>query len=139
MSVDEATKVDSIRRRILAKGGQGWRIPAALGATYLFFGSGPAAVKAAIISLPPLGLVAVRGLTAGAFLLALSVASGAKLPSRRQWVASLLIGVLILTLGTGCGTLGQRTVPSGIAGVLTALLPRCRRGVGGNKGGVISE
>ncbi len=101
----------------------GWRVPLALAATYAFFGSGPAAAKAALVSLPPLLLVGVRGLIAGAVLLAWSVASGAAPPSRRQWASSALIGILILVLGAGGGTLGQQTVPSSIAGVLSALLP----------------
>lgn len=101
----------------------GWRVPLALAATYAFFGSGPAAAKAALVSLPPLLLVGMRGLIAGAVLLAWSVASGAAPPSRRQWASSALIGILILVLGAGGGTLGQQTVPSSIAGVLSALLP----------------
>ena len=81
MSVDQASTTGSVRWRIPSPAGPGWRIPVALGATYLFFGSGPAAVKAAIISLPPLGLVSVRGLVAGAFLLTLSITSGARPPT----------------------------------------------------------
>lgn len=45
------------------------------------------------------------------------------MPSARQWIASFIIGVLILAIGTGCGSLGQRSVASGVAGVLSALLP----------------
>src|SRR5690242_19625871 len=45
-----------------------WRVAAALGATYLFFGSGPAAAAAEIKSLPPFLMVACRGLIAGVIL-----------------------------------------------------------------------
>ena len=101
----------------------GWRVPLALAATYVFFGSGPAGAKAALASLPPLTLVAVRGLVAGALLLAWALKSGAQPPTRRQWLPSIVIGILILALGAGSGTVGQRSVSSGIAGVLSALLP----------------
>lgn len=100
-----------------------WRVPLALAATYAFFGSGPAGAKAALASLPPLLLVGVRGVVAGALLLGWSLLSGARPPSLRQWPSSVLIGTLILVPGAGGGTLGQRTVPSGVAGVLSALLP----------------
>ena len=41
----------------------------------------------------------------------------------RVWRAGGIIGVLILAFGAGAGTYGQLTVPSGVAGVLSALLP----------------
>ncbi len=103
--------------------GLDWRVPLALAATYAFFGSGPAGAKAALASLPPLLLVGVRGVVAGGLLLGWSLLSGGRPPSLRQWPSSVLIGTLILVLGAGSGTLGQRTVPSGVAGVLSALLP----------------
>lgn len=103
--------------------GLDWRVPLALGCTYVFFGSGPAAAAAAIKSLPPFLMVGVRGLIAGAILTAWALMSGAPRPTRRHWAAGGLIGLLILTFGAGGGTYGQLTVPSGIAGVLSALLP----------------
>lgn len=107
-----------------------WRVMLALGATYAFFGSGPAGAKAALMSFPPLLLVGVRGMVAGSILLGWSLLTGAQPPSRRQWAASGVIGILILALGAGCGTAGQRTVASGIAGVLSALLPLFAAGLG---------
>jgi drug/metabolite transporter (DMT)-like permease len=100
-----------------------WRVALALAATYIFFGSGPAGARAALASLPPLGLVAVRGLVAGTFLLVWAIKSGAQPPSRRQWLSAVAIGILILALGAGSGFAGQRTIPSGVAGVLSGLLP----------------
>src|SRR5690348_3070242 len=44
-------------------------------------------------------------------------------PTWREWRASCLIGLLILACGAGAGTYGQLTVASGVAGVLSALLP----------------
>lgn len=100
-----------------------WRIPLALGATYLFFGSGAAATKAGLMSLPPLGMAATRALIAGSLLLIWGLRTGGERPSRRQLIRGAGIGVLMLALGAGSSTLGQRTVPSGIAGVLSALMP----------------
>ncbi len=100
-----------------------WRIAVALSATYLLFGSGPAAVAAAIRTIPPFLMVAVRGILAGAVLIGWAIAAGAPRPGWREWRAGVLVGVLILACGSGGGTYGQLTVPSGIAGVLSALLP----------------
>ena len=100
-----------------------WRVPLALAATYIFFGSGPAGASAAIKTIPPLLMVGARGLIAGAILTTWSLKSGTAAPTLREWRAGVIIGVLILALGAGAGTYGQLTVPSGIAGVLSALLP----------------
>ena len=100
-----------------------WRVPVALAATYIFFGSGPAGASAAINTLPPFLMVATRGLIAGAILTIWSVRSGASPPTLREWRAGGVIGVLILAGGAGAGTYGQLTVPSGVAGLLSALLP----------------
>jgi len=98
-------------------------VPVALGATYLFFGSGPAAAAAAIKTIPPFLMVGLRGLIAGTILTAWAVKAGAPFPTLRQWRAGGVVGVLILTIGAEGGTYGQLTVPSGVAGVLSALLP----------------
>jgi drug/metabolite transporter (DMT)-like permease len=100
-----------------------WRVAAALAATYFFFGSGPAAAAAGIKSFPPFLMVACRGLMAGVILVVWAFAEGAPRPSWRECRRSALIGILILACGAGAGTYGQLTVPSGVAGVLSALLP----------------
>src|SRR3954467_10142701 len=72
-----------------------WRIPLALAATYVFFGSGAAGTKAAIQSLPPLAMISARSIIAGTILLAWGLKSGAKLPSKRRFAAAGLVGVLM--------------------------------------------
>ncbi len=99
------------------------RVALALAATYLCFGSGPAAASAAIKTLPPFLMVAVRGLVAGVILTTWALMAGATWPTWREWRAGAAIGVLILTLGAGAGTYGQLTVASSVAGTLSALLP----------------
>ncbi len=100
-----------------------WRIPLALLATYASFGSGPAGARAALDTLPPLLLVGIRGIAGGAILFAWARAAGAPRPGPRHWLAACGIGMLILALGAGVATFGQKTVPSGVAGVMSALLP----------------
>jgi drug/metabolite transporter (DMT)-like permease len=68
-------------------------------------------------------MVAARGVLAGAVLTYWAMLGGASRPTWREWRAAALIGLLILACGAGAGTYGQRTVASGVAGVLSALLP----------------
>jgi len=67
--------------------------------------------------------MAVRGFLAGAALTAWTLWSGAQWPSLRQLLSSFLVGILILALGAGVGTVGQQTVASGVVGVLSAMMP----------------
>ena len=67
-------------------------------------------------------MVAFRGLIAGLILTVWAWLEGAR-PTWRECRGSALIGILILACGAGAGTYGQLTVPSGVAGVLSALLP----------------
>jgi drug/metabolite transporter (DMT)-like permease len=59
---------------------------------------------------------------AGLILTSWAVLAGSR-PTWREWRGSALIGLLILAGGAGAGTYGQLTVASGVAGVLSALLP----------------
>jgi len=68
-------------------------------------------------------MVSTRGVIAGTILTLWALYTGAERPRRGQWRAAALIGFLILTCGAGAGTYGQLTVASGVAGVLSALLP----------------
>ena len=73
----------------------GWkfdhRIALALAATYVFFGSGPAAASAAIKTLPPFLTVAVRGLVAGMILTVWALMAGATWPTWRECRAGALM------------------------------------------------
>ena len=95
----------------------------ALAITFICFGSSPAGTKAALGSFSPLLIMAVRGGVAGAVLTAWALRSGARQPHLRQLVSAFLVGTLILALGAGVGTMGQRTVASGVVGVLSAMMP----------------
>src|SRR5689334_13196079 len=67
-------------------------------------------------------MVAFRGLIAGLILTVWAWLEGAR-PTWGECRGSALIGILIFACGAGAGTYGQLTVPSGVAGVLSALLP----------------
>ena len=95
----------------------------ALAATWIAFGSSPAGTRVALETLPPLIIMGARGLLGGAILFGWAMVSGAGFPSARQWLSSLLVGGLMLGGGAGVSTMGQRTLASGVVGVLSALMP----------------
>jgi drug/metabolite transporter (DMT)-like permease len=111
------------RRERLRTAASWGSIVLALIGTYVFFGSSPAGTKAALESFPPLLIMTLRGALAGSILTIWALCAGAERPGPRRLVCSFLIGTLILALGAGVGTIGQRTVASGVVGVLSAMMP----------------
>lgn len=99
------------------------RVLAAFAAVYLLWGSTYLAIRFAIESLPPLLMAGVRFLLAGAVLYASMRLRGQPAPERRHWAAAALIGGLLLLGGNGGVTLAERTVPSGVAALLVAMVP----------------
>lgn len=96
---------------------------AALGVVYLIWGSTYLGIKIAIATLPPLGMLALRFLLAGALLYGVLRLRGAPAPSWRQWGWSAVVGLLLLGGGTGLVTLAERQASSSVAAMLIAVSP----------------
>src|SRR5690242_18231851 len=92
----------------------------ALGVVYLVWGSTYFAIKVAIGSLPPLGMLGLRFLLAGALLYGVLRLRGLAAPTRREWGWSAVIGTLLLGGGTGFVTLAERDASSSIAALMIA-------------------
>ncbi|EKY3233451.1 drug/metabolite exporter YedA [Cronobacter malonaticus] len=96
----------------------------ALFALYIIWGSTYFAIAVGVKSWPPFMMAGVRFLCAGVLLLTYLLATGHKLPARRQMLNAALIGVLLLAVGNGFVTLAEHQhVPSGIAAVMVATVP----------------
>lgn len=95
----------------------------ALGIVYLVWGSTYFAIKVAIGSIPPLGMLAVRFLIAGALLYGVLRVRGLPNPTRQQWSWSAVIGTLLLGGGTGFVTLAERDATSSVAALMIAVSP----------------
>jgi drug/metabolite transporter (DMT)-like permease len=117
------TRVDT-RSRVLS-----W---IALGVVYLVWGSTYLAIRVGVGHLPPLFLAGIRYVIAGALLypIALRAATGSRgsaehgaRPGARAWFAGAVIGILLLFAGNGGLTIGETTLPSGLAAVLVATVP----------------
>src|SRR5947208_7478227 len=78
------------------------RLLAAFAAVYILWGSTYLAIRFAVETLPPLLMASVRFATAGVILLLWSRARlGGSGPSRADWRAGLISGVLLLVGGNG--------------------------------------
>jgi drug/metabolite transporter (DMT)-like permease len=88
------------------------------GSTYFF-------IKMAVESIPPFYIIGLRCLGGSVLLWALSRISRSKagLPTRRQVLSSLLLGVLLMIGGTGLITVAEQSVDSYIAALLIASTP----------------
>jgi drug/metabolite transporter (DMT)-like permease len=96
---------------------------AALATVYLIWGSTYFGIKLAIATLPPLGMLALRFLIAGALLYGVLRWRGAPAPTLRQWGWSAVVGLLLLGGGTGLVTLAERQASSSVAAMLIAVSP----------------
>lgn len=96
---------------------------AAFAAVYLLWGSTYLAIVFALETMPPLLMAGARFLLAGSILYAVMRLRGEPAPAPRHWRSTAVIGALLLMCGNGGVTLAERTVPSGVAALLVAMVP----------------
>jgi drug/metabolite transporter (DMT)-like permease len=95
---------------------------AAFAAVYVIWGSTYLAIAVGIESLPPLVLAACRHFTAGLMLYPLLRWKTGMRPTRTQWKTAAITGVLLMLIGNGGVCLSERSVPSGVAALLVAMV-----------------
>jgi drug/metabolite transporter (DMT)-like permease len=104
----------------------GLRLWAALATVYVVWGSTYLGIAIAIETIPPFLMLSIRFALAGAILLAwevLRTGRAFRLPSARELRDSAIVGALLLGIGNGFVGLAEKTVPSGIAATLIAIIP----------------
>jgi drug/metabolite transporter (DMT)-like permease len=102
------------------------KLALALITVYLLWGSSYLAAAVTNQSLPPLLMLSVRFLIAGAVLYAWSYRRGhvaLERPGKRQWGAAAVVGGLLLVVDSGGVTWAQQRVASGVAALLVASVP----------------
>lgn len=93
-------------------------------ALYVIWGSTYLAIRIGVESWPPLLMAGVRFVIAGGLLFTWLRWRGAPMPSRREWKAGAVIGVLLLSCGNGGVTLAEHLgVASGVAALAVATVP----------------
>jgi drug/metabolite transporter (DMT)-like permease len=100
-----------------------FRIIIAFAAIYLVWGSTYLAIRFAIETLPPLLTAGARFAVAGPLLYAWARRGGGPRPSRRQWLAAVIAGGLLLLGGNGLVTSAEERVSSGLTALLVATVP----------------
>jgi drug/metabolite transporter (DMT)-like permease len=95
---------------------------AAFAAVYVIWGSTYLAIAVGIESFPTLLLPAARHLIAGLVLYPILRWKTGIRPTPAQWRTATITGLLLLLVGNGGVCLAERTVPSGVAALLVALV-----------------
>ncbi len=107
------------------------RVWLALGTVYLVWGSTYLGIRLALDGFPPFLLGAGRAGVAGAALYAFLRVRGQPPPTREEWKAAGLVGVLLLLGGNGLVMFAQQWVASGLASVVLATVPLWAAALGG--------
>ena len=100
-----------------------WKTLVAFAIIYLVWGSTFYAIRVGVHEVPPLLLAAARFTIAGAVLFIWAVAQGERLPSRREWLATTIVALLIFVIDYGILFWAEERVPSGTAAVILATIP----------------
>ncbi|MEW5741542.1 MAG: drug/metabolite exporter YedA [Myxococcota bacterium] len=95
----------------------------ALGAVYFIWGSTYLAMRVAVAGLPPFFMASTRFILTGLVLLAILKARGAAWPTRREWLFSTPVGVLMFVLGNGTVAVAEQRISSGVAAVVCGTMP----------------
>ncbi|HKW11757.1 MAG TPA: EamA family transporter [Gemmatimonadaceae bacterium] len=98
-------------------------VAAAFSAVYLIWGSTYLAIKYAVMTIPPFLMGGVRFVIAGAILYAFARRRGAVAPTRSQWRAAAITGVLLLLGGNGAVIWSEQHVASGLVALIVAIVP----------------
>ncbi len=101
----------------------GGRVWAALGVVYVVWGSTYLAIKWGVHSLPPLPMLGIRYLVAGAILWAWCARRGWPRPTRGQWLAAGIVGALLPGVGNGAVGWAETRIDSGLAALIIAIVP----------------
>ena len=88
------------------------------GSTYFF-------IRQSVLTIPPMWVMAIRWLIGGGLLLGVAAGRGGlrKLPSARNILSSIALGILLLLLGNGGITIAEQNVDSYIAALLASSTP----------------
>ncbi|QNI37246.1 EamA family transporter [Edaphobacter albus] len=92
-------------------------------AIYILWGTTFLAIRIAVAEVPPLFAAGTRMFVAGTVLFGWMLAKGTPWPNARQWKSLALMGSLMFVLDYGLLFWAEKSVPSGIAAVLSATVP----------------
>jgi drug/metabolite transporter (DMT)-like permease len=100
-----------------------WKIAVAFFAVYVFWGMTYAAMRVAVVEIPPYVMAGARFVLAGALLYAWARSRGERPPTLQQWRAAAKIGAFLLLGGNASVAWAEQRVPSGLAALLIGVMP----------------
>ena len=103
----------------------------------IVWGSTFFAIKIAVVSFTPYGLVATRFVAAGLLAALVAWRRGESLPSRENLISLSLTGILMLTGANGLVSWAEQYVASGLAATICAMLPLFLAVLGGDRQGKV--
>jgi drug/metabolite transporter (DMT)-like permease len=95
----------------------------ALLAVYVIWGSTYLAIRFAIEDLPPFLMAGIRFVVAGGLMYAFLRLRGTPNPTRKEWGAAAIVGLLLLAGGNGLVSFAEQYVASGLAALSVATVP----------------
>ncbi len=99
------------------------RIWVALALVYVIWGSTYLAIRYLVEDMPPMLAMSMRFLLAGVTLYAWTRLRGGARPTRANWRAAAIVGILLLLGGNGIVAWSEQLVPSGLAALLVSTTP----------------
>ena len=103
--------------------GPGAGVAAAFAAVWVIWGSTYLAIAWAVETVPPLMMIGLRCVTAGAVLYGWSRVRGGPRPGAADWRAAAVAGVLLFVTGQAVLAWAETRIPSGVASLLIAIEP----------------
>ena len=95
----------------------------AYAAIYFLWGASFLAIRVIVAVVPPLLAAGFRFLAAGLILFAWSMLRGGAFPKLREWRSAALLGVVMFACNYGPLFWAEQRVPSGVAAIISALIP----------------
>lgn len=95
----------------------------ALITVYIIWGSTYLAIRIGLEGFPPFLMAGIRFVLAGGLMFAFLRLRGEPNPTRKQWGAGALVGILLLVGGNGMVTFAEQWVASGLAALAIATVP----------------
>ncbi len=90
---------------------------------YLVWGSTYLAIRFGVEQIPPFIMAAFRFLIGGALFYAWAKFKGAANPEPKHWISAVIVGTLLAVGGNALVNWSEKTLPSGIAALLIAMMP----------------
>jgi drug/metabolite transporter (DMT)-like permease len=100
-----------------------WKTLLAFAIIYFVWGSTYLAIRVGVREVPPFLLAGMRFVAAGAILYGWMIAKGERSPRRREWMAVLLMAVLIFVVDYGAVFWAEQRVASGLTAVMMGTIP----------------